>query len=78
LQSDQVIEVTTVTGGEGGDISANLRVHATLPLLQPLQAASAELLLQDHLTVLDSLAEDTNHLEEQQVDYTLDENHSEE
>jgi hypothetical protein len=64
LQSDQVIKVTTVTG-EGGDISANLRVHATLPLLQPLQAASAELLSQDHLTVPDSLAEDMSRLEEQ-------------
>lgn len=77
LQSDRVIEVTTVTG-EGGDISANLRVDATLPLLQPSQAPSTELLSQDHLTVPDSLAEDTSHLEEQQVDYTLDENCSEE
>jgi hypothetical protein len=77
LQSDRVIEVTTVTG-EGGDISANLRVDATLPLLQPSQAPSMELLSQDHLTVPDSLAEDTSHLEEQQVDYTLDENCSEE
>jgi hypothetical protein len=70
LQSDQIIEVTNVSGGAGG-IPADRKVNAMLPFLQLSQGPGAEL-LREHVAVGDSLQEHhtlgQDHSEEQEID----------
>jgi hypothetical protein len=51
LQSAKIISITDVSGNDDDGIPAHRKVKATLPLLDPSNAPSSEL-LQEHLTVV--------------------------